>query len=364
MLNFYKGIKKIRLSIITTACLLSTSILFITPNNNEPKEMNPDSNIAFKSFGVGRYNIDLPENTKLTKAYLEINHIPISVTPEYIKARAKLETKKTWSEIQEKNKNNKKAPATIENITGDSQLIKYNFTHIKGRKLDGSPMDKIVYSTLAYTWKDNMLFELGSDSTLNEDDEIKKLLSKINTESTLPSAQSLCYVNDCIMQDTGDDNVTIFFEFPDLPKLTATFRTIQYSGEPHLSLSEKSTIPSSTGFDAGEVAEWATKSDFTSRILQSEKRTLQKMAGEVLIEASTKKYEEKYLTQINAKWYYPGIPEVREKPEITIQLDYSYVTDQKPLNPAGFSENDESNSMTETEFMSIWERKLTSFSIR
>lgn len=363
MITLYENIKKACPGVVTTTCILAASLLLISHNTSEPTKMNSESNSNFKTFLVGRYNIDFPEKTKLTKAYLEINRIPISITHEYIKARADLETNKTWSDIQEKNKNNEN-PAILEKITDNSQLIKYNFSHIKGRKLDGSVMDEIVYSTLAHTWKDNMFFELGNDSTLNEDEEVKTLLAKINTKSTTPSAKSLCYANDCITQDTGDDNVTIFFEFPETPKLTATFRAIQYSGKPHLSLSEKSIIPSSTGFSAGEIAEWATKSDFTSQILKREERTLQKMAGEVSIEASTKTYEQKYLTQINAKWYYPGVPGASDKPEITIQLDYSYITDHKPSNPAGFSEKNESASMTETEFMAIWEKALKSFSIR
>lgn len=102
------------------------------------------------------------------------------------------------------------------------------------------------------------------------------------------------------------------------------------------------------------------KSDFQHRIYRNTQRAINNLLGEEIIEASTEKSGEGYLTEVNAVWYYPGEPNSDDKPEVRFDLDYSYTTKQPPNNDAGFPDPTETDSIHEERFMEIWDGALNS----
>lgn len=356
--------KKHRAAIVTaaTSTLILVAISIVFQTNKETKHMPVNQDIALEAFLVGRYIISLPKDTYFSGAALRIKNIPIDIEPNYSKPRADLDSKKIWETIKNKNLENEEHLAEREVLSENATLFKYDHTRITGEGLDGIPINEVTYSTTAHAWKDNTFFRIGNDSTLKKDIQIKELINNLFSGSDPANTDSLCYVKGCIAQKTGNESVNIHFKLPMSPKLEAQFQSSQYGGEPNKKLSER-TI-SSSSFTAKEEAEWIVNSDYTSHTYKSGERTLQGFDGEEIIEASTQKSEGAYKTQINAQWYYPGVPGASNKPEITIQLNYSYTTKEKPSNPAGFSEKPESGGVAEADFFQVWESALTSFSKR
>lgn len=339
------------------------ALLFTTlSTRKEQQEMISDRKTDMKEFLTGRYVISLPASAKMVEANLVVSGVPIKIQPDYLKARAIHAAEKEWTSIYEKNISNKIQSAEREILPNNTQLLKYNHIRIQGEGLDGSAIDTIAFSTLAYIWRNNTLFTLGGDGALNKDNEIKALISKLEAESKDLRESSLCYVTGCISQKTGDEAIDINFEFSDIANLKAKFQSDQYGGEANSALSERKL--SSTLIDLGDEADWIMKSDYQHHTYRNAKRILHDLSGEEVIEASVQKSEGNYLIEVNAKWYYPGIPGVAEKPEITIQLDYSYTVDKKPSSPAGFFDKTAGSDITEADFMHIWDTALYSFSFR
>lgn len=359
-LNMKRSKKNILLLVFSIIIL---ALLFATLTTcKEQQEMISDRNIDMEMFSTGRYVISLPASAKMVEANLVVSGVPIKIKPDYLKARAIRAAEKEWTSIYKKNGSNKIQSAEREILPNNAQLLKYNHIRIKGEGLDGSAIDTIVFSTLAYIWWDNTLFTLGGDGSLNKENEIKALINKLEAESNDQDESSLCYVTGCISQKTGDESLDINFEISDIANLKAKFQSDQYSGEANSALSERKL--SSTLIDLGDEADWIMKSDYQHHTYRNAKRISHDLSGEEIIEASVQKSEGNYLIEVNAKWYYPGIPGVAEKPEITIQLDYSYTVDKKPSSPAGFLDNTAGSDITEADFMHIWDTALDSFSSR
>ncbi|MFA7894166.1 T6SS immunity protein Tli4 family protein [Pseudomonas putida] len=318
---------------------------------------NPEK--TFKTVLVGRYTLNLPQDAVMSGASLELGGVPLSITPGYIKARMLRDAQKTWSIIESRNADNKEQTATQEKLDNGTLLYTYDHTRIAGQDIDGSVVNKVVHSTLAFQWKDNMKFELGNDSTLNKDEQIR-LITKELTQGNNSVDDGLCYVNGCFPYSGSDEGIYIDFTFTDKPKLRAKFSSQHYGGDVNPPLSKRHDAPPTFQ----EQSKWLVKSEFEHRIYRNAKKMLNGLAGEEIIEASTKKRREGYLTEINAIWYYPGVPNSNEKPEIRLNLDYSFVSEQKPAGGTGLPNSDEFGVLTEAEFMTIWDNALDSLKLR
>ncbi len=318
--------------------------------------MEPTKNLT-KMVRVGRFSIDLPNDAVFDGALLELNGVPVAITPGYIKARVEREAKKNWITIEERNLGNVEHKATKELLEDGAVIFKYDHTRITGEGLDGEPINKIVYSTLAYQWFNNMKFVLGNDSTLNKEKQISIILNSIPlSTSTIDNQQGICYVSGCLTHQTGNEGVYVDFKFAEHPDLRAKFTSKQYGGVANQYLSQRNN----SGFAPTDGAAWMMKSEYQHRTYRNTKRTINNLPGEEIIEASTEKSGEGYLTEINAVWYYPGEPNSDDKPEIRFDLDYSYTTKQPPKNGTGFPHPKEANLIDEEEFMNIWDDALNS----
>lgn len=337
-----------------TGCGLLAVFLISPIASGAPKKMELPENLS-KTVQVGRYSLELPVDAVFSGALLELNGVPVSITPGYIKPRVDREAQKTWLTIESRNLENAEHKATQETLGNGSSIYNYDHTRITGEGLDGEPINKVVYSTVAYQWFNNMMFVLGNDSTLNKDEEIKTILDAIKL-SDLNDRQSICYVDGCLPHKTGNEGAYVDFGFAKHPDLRAKFTSKQFGGVANPLLSQRN----SSAFSPVDEAAWITKSDFQHRTYRNTKRTINHLIGEEIIEASTEKTDEGYLTEVNAVWYYPGVPNSSKNPELRFDLDYSYVTTQKPKNGAGFLDQEEPNSLTEAMFMSIWDQALDS----
>ncbi|WP_336334045.1 T6SS immunity protein Tli4 family protein [Pseudomonas putida] len=243
-----------------------------------------NSEITSKTVLIGRYMLNLPHDAVMSGAFFELGGVPLSITPGYIKARVVRDAEKVWSIIKGRNADNKEQTAIQEKLEDGTLLYKYDHTRITGQDLDGSPVNRVVYSTLAFQWLNNMKFELGNDSTLNKDEQIR-LIAKDLDRGKSSSSEGLCYANGCFPHPSGDEGVYINFTFADNPKLRAKFSSQQYGGDANPPLSErKGNEPS-----PGEQSRWLVKSEFEHRLYRNTKRTLNGLMGEEVIEASTKK---------------------------------------------------------------------------
>ncbi|MFA7895799.1 T6SS immunity protein Tli4 family protein [Pseudomonas putida] len=319
-----------------------------------------NKNSSHNEFLVGRYKIRLPESAEMSEAFLNLDGIPIQVTPRFLEARTERQAEKAWSDIELRNTNNEEQPAIRENLSEGAKLYKYDHIRITGQGLDGEEINKVVHSTVAYSWANNLMFKFGNDDTLNAEDKIKMLLTKVKPVQSGTNAQGLCFALSCIEHSSQDESVTLFFKIKKFNNLTASFRSAAYVGEPHIPLSEQKL----DNYNPTTEAAWISKNDFTHQTYRNKNRNLDELNGEENIYAVTYLSEGKYRTEIHAKWYYPGTPEEIDKPEISIDLDFSYITEEKPAFPAGFSESGEDGSPTEAQFMAIWDTALSSFKFR
>ncbi|WP_336333400.1 T6SS immunity protein Tli4 family protein [Pseudomonas putida] len=296
----------------------------------------------------------------MSEAFLDLDGIPIQITPGFLEARTARQAEKAWSDIELRNKNNKEHPAIRENLSEGAKLYKYDHIRITGQGLDGREINKIVHSTMAYSWMDNLMFKFGNDDTLNAEEKIKALLTKVKTVQSNASPQELCFALSCIEHSTPDESVNLLFKIKKLKNLTASFRSAAYIGEPHPPLSEQTL----ENYNPATEATWISQNDFTHHTYRNKKRSLDSLDGEENIHAVTYLSEGKYRTEVHAKWYYPGVPEKIDRPEISIDLDFSYITKDKPVSPAGFSKTGEDGSPTEAQFMAIWDTALSSLKSR
>ncbi|MBN4168431.1 T6SS immunity protein Tli4 family protein, partial [Pseudomonas fulva] len=198
-------------------------------------------------------------------------------------------------------------------------------------------------------------FVLGNDSTLNRENQIREILDSILLSGT-DVKQALCYMEGCLTYRTGNEGVYVDINFAERPNLRAKFTSKQYGGAANQYLSERNK----NGFSPADATAWIMKSEFQHRTYRNTKRTVNNLVGEEIIEASTEKSAEGYLTEVNAVWYYPGEPNRADKPEIRLDLDYSYTTKQPPKNGTGFPDQEETHSVREEEFMKIWDDALNS----
>ncbi|WP_281869749.1 T6SS immunity protein Tli4 family protein [Pseudomonas sp. BR1R-5] len=347
--NFYKrGLTAL------IGCGLLTALLISPIKSGATETMESPENLS-KTVRVGRFSLDLPTDAVFSGALLELNGVPVSITPNYIKPRVEREAQKKWLSIESRNLNNAEHKATKEILGNGSLIYSYDHTRITGEGLDGEAINKIMHSTVAYQWSNNMMFVLGNDSTLNKEEQIRTILDSIESRD-IYDHKSICYVNGCLPHKQGNEGVYVDFSFAEHPDLRAKFTSKQYGGAPNQPLSQRS----SSSYSATDEAAWIIKSDFQHRTYRKTERAVNHLIGEEIIEASTEKSGEGYLTEINAVWYYPGVPNSDEKPELRFDLDYSYKTTRKPKNGAAFPGQDQPNSITEAQFMRIWNQALNS----
>lgn len=303
--------------------------------------------------------MDLPNDAEFAGAFLELNGVPVAITPRISKSRVEREAQKSWTRIEGRNLDNAEHKATKEQVQNKAIIFNYDHTRITGEGLDGEPINKVVYSTLAYQWFNKMMFVLGNDSTLNRDKHIREIVDLIPLIGT-GTRQDLCYADGCLPYRTGNEGVYVDFNFAAHPNLRAKFISKQYGGVAAPLLSERgkgSRLPSN-------AAAWMVKSEFQHRTYRNNKRMVNHLPGEEIIEASTEKSGEGYLTEVNAVWFSPGEPDNADKPELRLDLDYSYTTEQPPKNPAGFPDREGDASVREEHFMKIWDDALNSLILR
>ncbi|MFK0314560.1 T6SS immunity protein Tli4 family protein [Pseudomonas sp. NPDC090233] len=312
-----------------------------------------------KTVLVGRYKLDLPTHAVLNGALLELDGVPMSITPNYLMARVERDAQKKWLSVSSRNLNNSEHTAIQEKMSNGASIYNYDHTRISGEGLDGEQINKVVYSTVAYYGFNNMKFELGNDSTLNKDAQIRSIIENL-VRSQTTSKQEICYVNGCLPHNTGSEGVYVNFGFAKYPDLRAKFTSKQYGGQANQPLSQRGNI----GISPSDEAKWILNSDAQHRTIRNTKRTVNEVIGEEVIEASTEKSGDGYLTEINAVWYYPGIPNSDESPELRFDMDYSYTTITKPAQGAAFPPRGASNAISEAEFMKIWDQALNSLASR
>ncbi|MFK0312657.1 T6SS immunity protein Tli4 family protein [Pseudomonas sp. NPDC090233] len=315
---------------------------------------------AGKEVLVGKYIMRLPEGAVMSEAFLDLDGIPIKITPGFIEARAARQAEKAWSDIELRNKNNEEHSAVCENLSGGAKLYKYDHIRITGQGLDGENINRVVHSTMAYSWMDNLMFQFGGDDTLDGEDKIKALLAKVRTTRSNTNNQNLCFVQVCIEYSGLDESMSVIFKINKYKNLAFSFRSAPYTGEPHVPLSDQKL----KNYDPVTEANWISKNEFTHQTYRNTRRSLDGLPGEENIHAVTYLSEGVYRTEVHAKWYFPGIPERVDKPEISIDLDFSYVTEHKPASPAGFSTTGEDGSPTEAQFLAIWDTALLSLMSR
>ncbi|HEK1010976.1 TPA: hypothetical protein SMP92_004286 [Pseudomonas putida] len=335
-------------------CGLLTALLLHPDASGAPEAVHSFESPS-KTVRVGRFGIDLPADAVFSGATLELNGVPVSITPGYTKARVKREARKDWLSIESRNLDNTEHKATQEALKNGSLIYTYDHTRITGEGLGGEPINNVVYSTVAYQWCNGMLFKLGNDSTLNKDERIRTILDSIEL-SDINEHENLCYGNGCLPHTKGGEEVYVLFSFSEHPNLRAKFTSVQYGGAANSFFSQRNSSSSSPV----NAAAWIIKSGFQHRTYRNTKRTVNHFIGEEIIEASTEKSDGGYLTEVNAVWYYPGVPYSNDKPELRFDLNYSYMTTQKPKNGAAFPDQDTPNSITEAQFMRIWDQALNS----
>lgn len=313
-----------------------------------------------KEVLVGKYIMRLPEASEISEAFLNVDGIPIKITPRFLEARAARHAEKIWEEIELRNNNNKESPAIRENLFGGAILFKYDHVRIMGQGLDGKEINKVVHSTMAFSWMNNLMLQFGNDDTLGADGKIKTLLTKVKPIQSNASNQYLCFAQACIEHSGVDESANLIFKINKFKNLTASFKSAAYIGEPHLPLSEQKL----DSYSPVTEAAWTSQNDFTHQTFRNNERSLDGLVGEENIHAVTYLSEGSYRTEVHAKWYYPGTPERIDRPEISIDLDFSYITKLKPASPAGFSTTAEDGSPTEVQFIEIWDTALSSFKSR
>ncbi|MFJ4056831.1 T6SS immunity protein Tli4 family protein [Pseudomonas sp. NPDC089743] len=309
---------------------------------------------------VGKYIMQLPDSAEMSEAFLNLDGIPIKILPRFLEARTARHVEKAWTEIELRNKKNKEGPAIRENLPGDATLFQYDHIRITGQGLDGKEINKVVHSTMAFGWMNNLMFQFGNDDTLGAEDKIKVLWSKVKLSQSNANNQHLCFAQACIEHSSLDESANLIFKINKFKNLTASFKSAAYIGEPHLPLSEQKL----DNYNPVTEADWISQNDFTRKTFRNNKRSLDGLSGEENIHAATYLSEGVYRTEVHAKWYFPGTPEKIDRPEISIDLDFSYITQLKPASPAGFSTTGEDGSPTEDQFMAIWDAALSSLKSR
>lgn len=339
---------------IVMSCALP-AVPLTTPTAQGATTVMDSSTNPKKTVRVGRFTMDLPGDAVFDGALLELNGVPVAITPRFIKPRVEREAQKNWRIIEDRNRGNAEHKATRKDLAQGAVIFNYDHTRITGEGLDGEPINKVVHSTLAYQWFNNLKFVLGNDSTLNRENQIREILDSILLSGT-DVKQALCYMEGCLTYRTGNEGVYVDINFAERPNLRAKFTSKQYGGAANQYLSERNK----NGFSPADATAWIMKSEFQHRTYRNTKRTVNNLVGEEIIEASTEKSAEDYLTEVNAVWYYPGEPNRADKPEIRLDLDYSYTTKQPPKNGTGFPDQEETHSVREEEFMKIWDDALNS----
>ncbi|MFJ4394705.1 T6SS immunity protein Tli4 family protein [Pseudomonas sp. NPDC089396] len=315
--------------------------------------------IQTKKVLVSRYTLDLPVHAEMSEAFLELDGIPVNITPGVLKDRTLREAEKEWRIVELRNKNNTEHGAIREQLPNGT-VFQYDHMRITGQGLDGSAINKLVYSTLAYGWVEHLKIKLGNDDTLDSAQQVKNLLSKIKPLQSPPTSHATCFVQGCIEHSTLSESTTILFKFKDFPTLTASFRSTPYIGEQHPTLSDQKLLD----YNADDELIWKSKNHFNHHIFRNIKRPLNGYDGEEILYAITQLSEGRYRTEVHATWYYPGRPDRENNPEISIDLGFSYITSEQPSNPEKFSETGVGGSPSHARFIMIWDTMLNSLATR
>ncbi|MCO5367823.1 T6SS immunity protein Tli4 family protein [Pseudomonas alliivorans] len=334
-------------------------LMFMLSNNEKPKKILATKNPKTHSVAIARYSVEIPESMKLTDIALNKDGIPIKVYFDYIKPRAEQLIDSSLATI----KNNEAGRKTIEKPAEISQpsdnvwLAAYNHIRLTGVDVYGKPMDEVSNSSLGFVWKKNVLLEIGGERTLGDPSRIALLMSRFDTSDDKHSG--FCFVKGCIEgKENERESLSASFEDTDKKGFNIGFNIDAYQGEPNLPLSDRT--PSIPDLALPGVLKWLSDSENRIKKFKDSSRVINNFKGEEIIEGTTQKLNGTYLTEITGMWYYPGMPEDIQKPEIRITATYSFTSDHLPDNAPSFP-NRSQDGLTEEEFLSAWNNLLESF---
>ena len=346
-------------AIIALGFAISLSIIFMLLHKEEPAKMLTAKSTKTYSAAIARYNVEIPGSMKLADVALNKNGIPIKVYFDYIKPRAERLVDSSLAAIKNNETGRKtiEKPAEISRPSDTAWLIAYNHKRLTGVDVYGKPMNEISNSSLGFVWKKNILLEVGGERTLEDPSRIAFLMSRFDVSDDRNSG--FCFVKGCIEGNENErESVSVSFEDTNIKGFNIGFNIDAYQGEPNLPLSDRT--PSIPDLELPGALKWLSDSDNRIKKFKNSSRVICDFNGEEIIEGITQKLNGTYLTEITGMWYYPGIPEDVQKPEIRITATYSFTSDHLPDNAPSFP-NRSQDGLTEEEFLSSWNNLLESF---
>ncbi|MEE3936593.1 T6SS immunity protein Tli4 family protein [Pseudomonas viridiflava] len=287
---------------------------------------------------------------RLADIALNKDGIPIKVYFDYIKPRAEQLIDSSLATIKNNEVGRKiiEKPAEISQPSDDAWPTAYNHKRLTGVDVYGKPMNEVSNCSLGFVWKKNVLLEIGGERTLSDPSRIASLMSRFDASENMHSG--FCFVKGCIEgKENERESLSASFGDTDNKGFTIGFNIDAYQGEPNPPLSDRT--PSIPDLELPGALKWLSDSENRIKKFKNSSRVINDFKGEEIIEGTTQKLNGTYLTEITGMWYYPGMPEDIQKPEIRITATYSFTSDHLPENAPGFPTRSQ-DGLTEEESLS------------
>lgn len=296
-----------------------------------------------QTFCVGRYLIDLPRGSTLSKAEASVgsssvdfltNH-PISLAEFRNKVHAR------WSEIKDLRRDRDivfTEPSQRSEVLPEGTVFTFRHHATDAREWpDGSKGRHFFYETEGYLWREETLYHFSAGSMK---DSLIAAMHQLRPrkDETIPQTQGFCAGRSFFPGQPEDGESTNFvFHLPTTPLVEFRIGTMN------------------EGLQKLNPADYSVP-DLKMLLLRDTRHTIGDLTGEEWILSATGKNPGGiYNSSITAYWQRPAGESLSRQPSINLKLDLDIDEEARPANYGEFPPSNARGEIGKEEFLALWD---------
>ncbi|VGO08461.1 hypothetical protein AMB3_0822 [plant metagenome] len=307
---------------------------------------------------LGRFLVPLPRGSSAAVA-TSIVEAPFTYLGKMARKAFDETVEARWLVLQGKTLDQSELPYTSPSTREDlsENAVVFASEHVRldfgGPEFEG----KETHQSEGYLWQDGHVFHFTP--RINSGPQIVAAMQALRVRAfdAIPSQAGVCAAGSFFADPRGGDAgeaVRFAIDIPGAPPMLLNLETVTVQSPEQ-----------AAGLEPGKPDLTSESKDFRGQVLVDRPRQVAGLPGTEYITATTAKEGQRYLTEIAARWHFPGeVGGGAAKPYTQLNLEVTYTSATEPAQWAAFPAADESGRPPEAKFMGLWNAILEGTRLR
>jgi hypothetical protein len=314
-----------------------------------PSQLEKTTMQSMENHCLGRFIVPLPRGSSAAVA-TSIVESPFAYLGKVSRKEFEQVVAERWRALQDKTLDESDLPYSSPSTRNDlsENAVIFASEHVRldfgGPGFEGTE----THQSEGYLWQDGHLFHFTPRMNSAPQIALAMKTLRVRAFDAVPNQAGVCTAGSFFADPReGDAGEAVRFaiDIPGAPPMLLNVETVTV-----LSAEQAGALePGKPDFTSDN------SQDFRGQVLVDRSRQVAGLAGMEYITATTAKEGRRYLTEIAARWHFPGeVGGGAAKPFTQLSLEVTYASDTEPAQWAVFPAADESGRPPEAKFMGLW----------